>query len=61
MLVAVDFSTAIIAGAALSIAGIWTIKAEDDETRRAAEREFVRQQAANVSDSIERHYGSQTR
>ena len=59
MLVDVDFGTAIIAGAALSIAGIWTIKTEDAETRRAAEREFTRLHAGQVSQAISQQFGSQ--
>jgi hypothetical protein len=58
MLVTVDFSTAIIAGAALSIAGIWTIATEDAETRRTAEREWVRLHADDVADAINRRPGT---
>jgi hypothetical protein len=57
-IVTVDFGTAIIAGAALSIAGIWTLKTEDDETRRAAERELMRLHADDVSQSIDRYFGT---
>jgi len=58
MLVATDFSTAIIAGAVLSIAGIWAISTEDAETRRAAEREWVRSHADDVGEAINRRPGT---
>jgi hypothetical protein len=58
LLVAADFTAAIISGTALSIAGVYALAVDDFSARRAAEREFVRSYADDVHRSMTQSPGS---
>jgi hypothetical protein len=58
LLVAADFTAAIISGTVLSIAGIYALAVDDFSVRRAAEREFVRSYADEVHRNMNQSSGS---
>lgn len=58
LLVAADFTAAIISGTALSIAGVYALAVDDFSIRRAAEREFVRSHADEIRRSMNQNPGS---